>query len=296
MSTSVRPSGAILGLGYLGVTAPDLDEWTVFATDLLGLEPVPAQLADDSARFRLDSWAWRISVSEGDGGLAFAGWQVGDESSLQFVCDRLTEAGFDVRRDERLAARRDVAGLAYCDDPSGNRLEFFYGPRLATKPFLSPVGARFVTGDQGLGHIVLAAEDTADMIRFYRDDLQFAISDTMEIGPIALSFMHVNPRHHSLAVAQIPGDPGSLSHLMIEVDELDAVGRALDRVEAGAASLTRTLGRHSNDQMLSFYVRSPAGFDVEYGCGGLRIDPDHWAEVTHDGPSTWGHRSLVSYG
>ncbi len=56
---------------------------------------------------------------------------------------------------------------------------------------------------------------------------------------------------------------------MLEVDQLDDVGRALERVRKHQAPLSATLGRHMNDQMVSFYVRSPGGFDVEFGTEGL---------------------------
>jgi 3,4-dihydroxy-9,10-secoandrosta-1,3,5(10)-triene-9,17-dione 4,5-dioxygenase len=70
------------------------------------------------------------------------------------------------------------------------------------------------------------------------------------------------------------------------------VGRAYDKCRDGAATLVNTLGRHSNDQMLSFYVRTPSGFDLEYGCFGLQVDEDRWEAVEHRYPveSWWGHK------
>ena len=32
------------------------------------------------------------------------------------------------------------------------------------------------------------------------------------------------------------------------------------------------LGKHPNDEMVSFYSRSPSGFDVEFGFGGRLVD------------------------
>ena len=45
-----------------------------------------------------------------------------------------------------------------------------------------------------------------------------------------------------------------------------------------------------NDQMLSFYVRSPGGFDVEYGCDGLQVDDSAWVARESTAVSAWGHR------
>jgi hypothetical protein len=43
--------------------------------------------------------------------------------------------------------------------------------------------------------------------------------------------------------------------------------------------------------MLSFYVQTPSGFQVEYGYGGRVIDDDVWEVQLHHAPSIWGHRS-----
>ena len=38
--------------------------------------------------------------------------------------------------------------------------------------------------------------------------------------------------------------------------------------------MTVSLGRHTNDEMISFYLRTPSGFDIEYGFGGKTVDAD----------------------
>ena len=79
-------------------------------------------------------------------------------------------------------------------------------------------------------------------------------------------FLGVNARHHSLAICPAPhGDPPGLVHLMVEVDSLDAVGPRSTRSTRRGFSISSTLGRHTNDQMVSFYVRAPGGWDLEYG-------------------------------
>jgi 3,4-dihydroxy-9,10-secoandrosta-1,3,5(10)-triene-9,17-dione 4,5-dioxygenase len=78
-------------------------------------------------------------------------------------------------------------------------------------------------------------------------------------------------------------------HLMLEVTRLDDVGRALERVRKHQAPLSATLGRHMNDQMVSFYVKSPAGFDVEFGTEGLQVDDARWVARESTAVSYWGH-------
>jgi len=51
-----------------------------------------------------------------------------------------------------------------------------------------------------------------------------------------------------------------------------------------------TLGRHSNDQMVSFYMSTPSGFEVEYGWGGRLVDDAVWQVQRHDRGTLWGHK------
>ena len=76
---------------------------------------------------------------------------------------------------------------------------------------------------------------------------------------------------------------------MVECETLDEVGRALDRLTAKRYHLSSTLGRHTNDKMVSFYVRAPGGWDIEFGTDGMRVDEKYYTaeEITAD--SYWGH-------
>jgi 3,4-dihydroxy-9,10-secoandrosta-1,3,5(10)-triene-9,17-dione 4,5-dioxygenase len=41
--------------------------------------------------------------------------------------------------------------------------------------------------------------------------------------------------------------------------------------------------------MISFYVRSPGGFDVEFGTDGLTVDDSTWVARESTAVSYWGH-------
>ena len=288
---------SIQSLGYLGFTVKDPEAWGGFATSVLGL--MPGEAAPDAHRYRLDDLAWRFSVEAGEADdLAYVGFEVAGPAELEAVRARLVEAGVGVGNGdpERLAAR-GVLGLIACQDPEGLPVEIFYGPTLRTETaFASPAGVgAFVTGEQGLGHIVLSTADIAAARRFYRDLLGFRLSDiiTMRMGPrtVDMEFYHCNPRHHSLALVPVPM-PKRLHHFMIQVPNLDAVGFALERATAAGVAITSSLGRHTNDQMVSFYARTPAGFEVEFGWGAIEVDDATWRVSRHDAPSIWGHKRV----
>ena len=78
---------------------------------------------------------------------------------------------------------------------------------------------------------------------------------------------------------------------MLELENIDLVGQCLERVEAAGLQITSTLGRHANDRMLSFYMASPFGFELEIGCEGLRID-EQWTPAEFVEGDIWGHRGL----
>jgi 3,4-dihydroxy-9,10-secoandrosta-1,3,5(10)-triene-9,17-dione 4,5-dioxygenase len=53
--------------------------------------------------------------------------------------------------------------------------------------------------------------------------------------------------------------------------------------------MSATLGRHVNDLMLSFYMKTPGGFDVEFGCEGRTVDDHSWIARESTAVSLWGH-------
>jgi 2,3-dihydroxybiphenyl 1,2-dioxygenase len=154
--------------------------------------------------------------------------------------------------------------------------------------------AGFVTGDQGMGHIVVGIRDMDESLAFYRDGLGLRVSDYVRAerpqgGVLNLVFLHCNPRHHSIAFGK-PGTPeGRLNHLMLQVRELDDLGTTFDLVQAEGIEGTSRLGRHPNDEMVSFYVPTPSGFGIEYGWGARTVHDDTWQVTTYTTVSNWGH-------
>lgn len=283
-------------LGYLGVRASDLPAWSRFATDVLGLMPAPA--ADGELRFRTDAQSWRLWVASGpEDDLDFVGFEVSGPEALAEIGERLKSAGVSVGNDDAdLARARGVTGLISCRDPHGLRVEIYYGPTERHEaPFVSPAGVSgFVTGEEGVGHVVLTTPDIDAARAFYKEVLGLRLSDiiALPVGHgtvLEMEFYHCNPRHHSLAL--IPASaPRRLHHFMVQVNTLDEVGFALERAQGAGVPITATLGRHTNDHMVSFYARTPSGFEVEYGFGARKVDDATWRVARHDAPSSWGHR------
>tara|TARA_A100001391_G_scaffold119260_1_gene81177 strand:- start:23510 stop:24406 length:897 start_codon:yes stop_codon:yes gene_type:complete len=289
----------VQALGYIGLGVKDVEAWRHYAEEVLGV-----QALDDGAgglKLRVDSRDYRMLVlPTGEEDISFAGWEVKDVAALEALAQRLEAAGVTVNRDEgELASARGVLGIISFADPAGLRCEAYWGAtERFEQPFVSPRSVRFLTGEQGLGHIVIGVSDPAEYAAFYNDLLGFRLSDridmTMGKGTIVpVTFLHCNPRHHTLAFAPVPPNaPQKLIHLMLQVEEFDDVGFALDRCAANEVELATTLGRHSNDHMVSFYAYTPSGFEIEYGWGAREIDEKSWVPVRHDRASSWGHKFI----
>ena len=277
-------------LGYVCARTRDLGDWASYGPGLLGLERVDKSRS--TLAIRMDDRKQRILVeADGGEGISAFGWEVKDAEALDGLAARLEAAGVKVTPGSRaFADERLVRDMIVVQDPVGNRLEIFRGAHTSAEAF-KPGRAMsgFRTGPLGLGHVVLNVErvETIDrLLPFYRDLLGFRLTDYYH-QPFEARFLHVNPRHHSLAFIKT-GNSG-VHHVMMEVFSFDDMGQAYD-IALGDGRVATTLGRHTSDFITSFYSRTPSGFMVEYGWGARSIDPDTWqAYERKEGPSLWGH-------
>ncbi|MFD4254920.1 iron-dependent extradiol dioxygenase HsaC [Amycolatopsis thermoflava] len=290
----------IRSLAYLRIEATDMAAWREYGLKVLGMVEGKGS-HPDALYLRMDDFPARLVIVPGESDrLAVAGWEAANAAELDEVRARLDANGVPYKEGSaEVLAERRVTELISFDDPSGNTLEVFHGVALEHRRVVSPYGHRFVTGEQGLGHVVLSTHDDDAALRFYRDVLGFRLRDSMRLppqmvgrpadGPPAwLRFFGCNPRHHSLAFLPMP-TPSGIVHLMVEVENTDDVGLALDRAKRRNVPMSATLGRHVNDLMLSFYMKTPGGFDVEFGCEGRQVDDESWIARESTAVSLWGH-------
>jgi 2,3-dihydroxybiphenyl 1,2-dioxygenase len=280
----------IQAFGYLGVGSLKLDDWAAFATAKIGMQAV--ERASSMRAFRMDDRKQRLFVDRAiETGTQVFGWEVADATALEGLAARLESAGVAVKRESSaLADERCVTGLVSFSDPAGNRLEAFHGAQItdvAFKPGRDVSGFR--TGPQGMGHTLLTVPDINAALAFYRDLLGFRISDYM-LTPVTAYFMHVNARHHSVALVAAP--VRSMHHLMVEYYLLDDVGQGFDLLQATPEKIVATLGRHSNDLMTSYYMRTPSEIYVECGWGGKDVDDATPPVELTSVASFWGHKGL----
>ena len=244
--------------------------------------------------FRTDDRPLRIRVEEREGeSFVAAGWELANQAAFEAAIEALKREGVDVEAgSDELRASRCAQDVVRFRDPNDTAHELYYGTIYDHKPFVSPVGGGgFVTGDLGLGHVVLPASDVAAGRSFFERVLGFRLSDEMIMGPFSLAFMRCNPRHHSLALASLE-NPTGLVHFMLELASLDDVGYALDRVNAPGLQRIASPGKHTTDPMVTSLWRRPPCATIDSACRGLRVDEATWSTGQITKPSFWGHHGL----
>ncbi|MBV1906350.1 MAG: VOC family protein [Pseudomonadales bacterium] len=291
MTDSTGFSNGVIALSYLGLTCDDLDSMQKLLGPVLGTS---TSKTDNEMSVRIDEQAQRLSVEKGDANdIQYAGFEVADEAALNKVMQQLKQSGYASKRaDAETANKYGVLGLLETADPDGLTVHVVYGVSLRPEqPFVSEAGVKFVTQDQGLGHMVLTVTSMEESRRFYEQGLGFKVSDFVALpmgeNSLELTFLHCNKRHHTLALAPLP-IPQRLLHFMLQVDSIDSVGLSLGRAKAAGYKISSDLGRHTNDHMLSFYVKSSSGFDIEYGYGARTVSED-WPVGRYHSASIWGH-------
>ncbi|MGH7857007.1 MAG: VOC family protein [Candidatus Binatia bacterium] len=291
----------ILSLGYVGFESPNAEAWKTFGTDIFGLglaEPG----ADGTVYLRMDDRHHRLAIHPGnEDRLAYVGWELRDKAAFRSACGELERAGIEIRLGEReeLLERR-VQGFARFLDPAGYTHEIYYAPTFTAGSFLpgKPMAGGFVAGELGIGHVVVVVPQFTDELeRFATEILGFELfagylapsPDGRLLGP---QFYRCNPRSHCWAYIAIPGMRG-MQHMCLEAESLDDVGRAYDLVQQREIPVTMTLGRHMMDTLVSFYMRSPTGFDIEFGAGGALFDDRKFVMLNPTSPEVWGHKFVT---
>ena len=286
-----------LELGYLVLEVPEPDTLDGVLADVVGLAPGEPSGSGERT-WRNDDRASRLIVRRGPANDAIAvGFEAVDAAAFDSTVASLEGLGLDV--EEASGHQRPAQRLVRTTAPWGVDVEVALGLARAPAPFTSAlVPGGFLTEGVGFGHAVFATTAFDESHAFLIDGLGFRQSDWLEMEiaegiELEVRFYHCNARHHTVALARAPFDlPQRLHHVMFELNERDDVGAAFDRAWAAGLPIPNGLGRHDNDGMFSFYLQTPAGFQVEVGHG-AKVVTDAWdGNRRYDRISAWGHQPL----
>jgi 2,3-dihydroxybiphenyl 1,2-dioxygenase len=287
-------------LGYLVIETNRFADWRRFGTDAIGMHH--DELDTDRMRFRLDEQQCRFLLRRGPAeDVAAVGWQIDDHATFEEIESRVRRHGVphEVGTPED-AALRGVERLLRFPGPKGLTQEIYTTP-LSSKAPLVMRASGFVTGVSGMGHIALTTTKPAQLRGYYDAIFDARLSDyideTINGMKLKIRFLRVNERHHTVAVANTVGlrlDPirTRVQHLNVQVTELDDLAQSYERVCALGFDMALSMGQHTNDKELSYYARTPSGFEWEVGWNPIVVNEDTWEPTTHQGISTWGHKPV----
>jgi hypothetical protein len=137
----------------------------------------------------------------------------------------------------QIAANR--ASYAHHRPNTRATLEFYIPADDASDRTFQPTHTRI----QRFGHIVLGTPHSSEAVAFFRDVLNFRISDSIGEN---LTFMrpYPNPFHHGIGMVR-SGRP-VLHHVNFMVTEIDDIGRALHRLRACSFISSTQMGSRLN--------------------------------------------------
>lgn len=284
-------------LGYLCIETRRFGDWRRFGADGIGLH-VDA-LDRDRMRFRLDDHECRLLLQRGPAeDVTTVGWHIDDHEAFDDIVARIADRGVVVEQgtDEE-AALRGVQRLVRFPGPKGIHQELYTTPVTTTAP-LDMQASGFVTGNAGMGHIAITSRKPDAIHRYYGNLFDARLSDfiieTISGVRFRIRFLRVNGRHHSVAVANTEGlrvDPirTRVQHLNTQAATLDDLTTSYQRIKQLGFTMALGIGQHTNDKELSFYARTPSGFEWEVGWNPIVVDEATWEPTTHRGISIWGH-------
>ncbi|MER5787258.1 VOC family protein [Streptomyces sp. NPDC001980] len=284
-------------LGYIVMETNRFTDWRRFGTDAIGMHH--DDLSRDLMRFRLDDHACRFLLRRGPAEDVVAiGWHLDDHTTFEQIEARVRAHGVPVATGTaEEAGLRGVERLLRFAGPKGITQEIYTTPVLAADP-LTMLASGWVTGDSGMGHVAITSARPA-LTRGYFDTVFDArltdyIDETISGVKLKIRFLRVDERHHSIAIAAVHGLPidpirTRVQHLNIQAASLDDLARSYERIHELGFDMALSVGQHTNDRELSYYARTPSGFEWEIGWNPLVVDESTWEPSTHQGISVWGH-------
>ncbi|MFF3849852.1 VOC family protein [Streptomyces sp. NPDC002328] len=284
-------------LGYIVIETRRFADWRRFGAEAIGMHH--DDLDPDLTRFRLDDQECRFLLRRGPAeDVVATGWHLDDHATFERIEARVRAHGVPVAEGTAEEAEaRGVERLLRFPGPKGIVQEIYTTPVTSPEP-LRMLASGWVTGDSGMGHIAITSAKPT-LTRGYFDTvfdarLTDCIDETISGVKLKIRFLRVNERHHSIAIAAVRGLPVDpvrtrVQHLNIQAAGLDDLARSYQRVHELGFDMALSVGQHTNDRELSYYARTPSGFEWEVGWNPLVVDEATWEPSTHQGISVWGH-------
>ena len=279
----------ILRLSHLEVRVPDLELSTAYYTEVMGL--LQTHAGDD--RVYLKGWDEQqhhslILAHAPTYGVDVVGFKVQDLEDLERYAERIEAWGIATKRLEAGELGPGSGETLRFTAPSGHVTELVHGMQQVGNalplhnPPPEPQGLSGMHPPR-LDHVFLMCEDVDEITRFYREVLDFRLTEQIlaDDGHQLATFLERTHTAHDIAF--ITGPQGAFHHMAYWVDDWNDLRRAADicayhgvRIDAGPT-------RHGATRGWGLYFFDPAGNRNEVYTGGYFADPDRepitWTEA-----------------
>ena len=279
---------SVTRLGHVGLVVSDLDEYSRFLTEGLGLAETRRE--DGRAYFALGTRHHQVRVTDGDSHVCDGiGLDVSDAASLAGFREAVDAAGLEVVS-EKPVDDTVAEGFSFVV-PQGPTVELCVGAALAPdtgdlNDFYRRRGDHLLL--KKLGHVTIGTPDAEAVERTFVDVLGFRISDRF---PGVLAWARCNADHHSIGFA--PAEAPGIHHMAFEIESFAHYERFLDSLSLTGRRLVWGPGRHGPGNNLFAYFDDPAGTMVEIYADLIQIDnedsyvPNVWDDLQEVG-NRWG--------
>lgn len=249
-------------LGYTELNVSSLERSRDFYRDMVGLAYVGAHGATE--RFRCDpEEPYSVVLHQSSApGFKRAGWSLENEDQFVVLQNRLDNAACPwVALDAAECQDRGfLRAIRTVEQHTRATLEFYLpsGPR-ETRP-VQVSHTKF----QRLGHVVFQTPESAQAIAFFRDVLNFKVSDAVGEN---ITFMRPfpSPWHHGIGIGR--SQRPKFHHLNFMVSEVDDIGKALNRARKTDVPVVFGPGRHIASGSVFLYFLDPDETTLEYSFG-----------------------------
>ena len=271
---------SVMRLGYVHIRVTDLGEAVNHYSNTLGMRVV----AEGGGLTHLKCWdEWdhhSVVLEEGGVGLVKLGYKCETVDDLATYERRCQQFGASVAR----MSKGDNLGVGdgiRVTVPSGHTVELYTDIEYigtdtgALNPDPWPRDRRGV-GVPKLDHALLAAEDVETAERFWKECLDFHISERVITDPadpmLIATWMFCNQKVHD--IAYVKGPDAKLHHFAYALEDWNAILHAGDVFSMDDVSIDVGPTRHGITRGTTIYFFDPSGNRNEVFAGGYTAGPD----------------------
>jgi catechol 2,3-dioxygenase len=147
-----------------------------------------------------------------------------------------------------------------------------------------------------LDHVFITAEDVDETTRFFRDLLDFRLTEQIVANDGHQLATWLERSHSPHDIAMITGPNGGLHHFAFWLDDWNAVREAADTLAYYGVDIDVAPTRHGVTRGYTTYFFDPVGNRNELFTGGYWVDPDFepvtWTEEEMGRAMFYYHREV----